>query len=86
VSGREKKVRAFAGEHEVILFVGGKDSSNGKHLYSLCHSVNPKSYYISGREDLLVKWFEGINDVGITGATSTPDWLMKEVSEAVQNI
>jgi len=86
VSGREKRVQTFAGQHEVILFVGGKDSSNGKHLYSLCLSVNPKSYYISGREDILVKWFEGINDVGITGATSTPDWLMKEVGEAVQNI
>lgn len=86
VSGREKRVQKFAGEHQVILFVAGKNSSNGRHLFSLCETANPKSYYVSSVDDIRREWFAGHDDVGITGATSTPYWLMKDIADTVQKI
>ncbi len=79
VSGREKKLREFAKQNNVILFVAGKTSSNGKVLFSICKEVNTNSYLIENENELFLEWFEGAESVGITGATSTPHWLMERV-------
>lgn len=86
VSGRERNIRKFAVENEVILFVGGKESSNGQYLFSLASQINPRSFYISGKEDIRKEWLENMNTLGITGATSTPDWLLEEVRNAVEKM
>jgi 4-hydroxy-3-methylbut-2-enyl diphosphate reductase len=69
----------------VIIFVSGKKSSNGKALYATCKSVNERSYFISGKEELDQAWLAGATSVGVCGATSTPMWLMEEVAEAIQS-
>jgi len=79
VSNREPQLTKFSEEHDVILFVSGKKSSNGKALYQVCKSVNPNSYFIENEEDLQFRWFELADTVGICGATSTPNWLMEKV-------
>jgi 4-hydroxy-3-methylbut-2-enyl diphosphate reductase len=84
VSGREKKIQQFASEHQVMLFVAGKSSSNGKHLYELCKAVNPRTYYISGKADIQDEWLTGIENVGISGATSTPEWLLAEIGKQIE--
>lgn len=84
VSNREPNLRKFASEHDVIVFVSGKKSSNGKVLYEVCRSINPNSYFISTSSELDASWFEGTDSVGICGATSTPMWLMEEVAESIQ--
>ena len=84
VAGREKKIRAFSSEHELILFVAGKDSSNGRHLYRISSEINSRSYFISNSEDIHREWFKGITDVGITGATSTPSWLLEDVGKTIE--
>jgi 4-hydroxy-3-methylbut-2-en-1-yl diphosphate reductase len=84
VSGREKKIQKFASEQDVVLFVAGKNSSNGKHLFDLCLVANPKTFYISAKEDIRPEWLEGINNVGISGATSTPEWLMEEIGKEIE--
>lgn len=84
VSNREPQLKKFAHDHDVIIFVSGRKSSNGKALYSVCQSVNPKSYFISDATELRQEWFEGTSKVGICGATSTPMWLMENVAEAIK--
>jgi len=84
VSNREPQMREFASQHEVIVFVGGKKSSNGKALYAACKEANDKSYFISTVEELDPTWFNQVNTVGICGATSTPFWLMKDVKKAIE--
>ena len=84
VSNREPQMRKFSKEHDVIIFVSGKKSSNGKALFSICESVNPKSYFVSSPQELKVEWFTGANTVGICGATSTPFWLMEMVKKAIE--
>ncbi len=79
VSNREPQLFKFAQKHEVIIFVSGKKSSNGKALHSVCESVNPRSYFIESAEELKEEWFNDIKSVGICGATSTPMWLMENV-------
>jgi 4-hydroxy-3-methylbut-2-enyl diphosphate reductase len=86
VSNREPHLQKFAKEHDVILFVSGKKSSNGKALYSVCQSYNPKSYFVSDEEELDPEWFKGAEKVGISGATSTPMWLMEKVRDAVNSL
>jgi 4-hydroxy-3-methylbut-2-enyl diphosphate reductase len=83
VSGREKKLREFSASNDVMLFVAGKDSSNGKVLYEICRSVNPRTYFIETTEDIDPSWYHGVQSVGISGATSTPQWLMEQVREKV---
>ncbi len=83
VANREPLLRKFSGKHDVIIFVGGKKSSNGKVLYQTCKSVNPNSYFISDVEELQKEWFDSANSVGICGATSTPFWLMEKVSKHI---
>ncbi len=86
VSNREPQLRKFAEQHDLILFVSGKKSSNGKALFEVCRSVNPKTYFISDVEEIDYAWFEGVQSVGICGATSTPMWLMQKVASHLEPI
>ena len=80
VSNREPQLRAFAADHQVVIFVSGKKSSNGQALYGVCKSVNPNTYFVSEVDDIQPSWIEGVESVGICGATSTPMWLMEDVA------
>ena len=84
VSNREPQLRRFAPNYDVILFVSGKKSSNGKALFEVCRSVNPNSYFISETTEIDLGWLEGVKSVGICGATSTPMWLMQQVADHVK--
>ncbi len=86
VSGRDKKLREFAAENDVIVFVAGKSSSNGKVLYDICKEENPSSYFIESEDELQPQWFEGAESAGVTGATSTPQWLMEKIGGAIEKI
>ena len=86
VSDRIPGIRAFAGQHDLILFVSGLKSSNGKMLFDICQSANPNSKLVSSTEDLDKGWFTGINSVGICGATSTPKNLLEKVAESVHQL
>lgn len=83
VSNREPQLKKFSAMHDVIIFVSGKKSSNGKALFEVCNAVNPKSYFVSDVEELDPHWFENVESVGICGATSTPMWLMEKVSNHI---
>jgi 4-hydroxy-3-methylbut-2-enyl diphosphate reductase len=85
VSNREPNLAAFAREHDVILFVAGKKSSNGKALFSVCQAANPRTYFISSPEEIDFSWLEGAQRIGITGATSTPQWLMEAVKAYIES-
>lgn len=84
VSNRDIQLREFAKKFDVIIFVSGKKSSNGKVLHKVCQSVNPRSYLISEVSELNPQWFKNCETVGVCGATSTPMWLMEEVAEAIR--
>ncbi|MFN5628036.1 MAG: 4-hydroxy-3-methylbut-2-enyl diphosphate reductase [Bacteroidota bacterium] len=86
VSNREPQLIKFSEEHDVIIFVGGKKSSNGKILYEVCKSINPNSYFVSDPTELNSNWFVNVNTVGICGATSTPMWLMEVVEQEIGNL
>ncbi len=86
VSGRDKKLREFAVQNDVIVFVAGRNSSNGKVLFEICKEENASSYFIENESELQCQWFEGVENVGVTGATSTPQWLMEKVSSAIEKI
>lgn len=79
VSNRDHELKNFAAQYDVIIFVSGKKSSNGKVLYNVCKSINEKTYFISKFEDIDQHWFTQGNSVGICGATSTPMWLMEQI-------
>ena len=81
VANRIPQIREFAKSHDVILFVCGSKSSNGRILYEECHRVNPMSYLISNEEEINLDWFVGKEHIGICGATSTPMWLMNRVKD-----
>ena len=83
VSNREPQLLRFATENDVILFVSGKKSSNGKALFQVCYQVNPKSYFVESEAEIDATWFKQTDKVGICGATSTPMWLMEQVKEYV---
>ncbi len=83
VSNREPELRKFADKVDVIIFVSGKKSSNGRALHSACKAVNEESYFISGVEEMNLDWVKGKQSVGICGATSTPMWLMEEVANFI---
>ena len=83
VSHRRENIREFASRHDVILFVSGRKSSNGKVLFNECLNVNPKSYMIEGKEDIDFSLLDGARSVGICGATSTPKWLMEECRDEI---
>jgi len=80
VSNRVPHLKNFAKEFDVILFVAGHKSSNGRYLYTICKEENPRTHHISRIEEIDRSWLEGAESVGICGATSTPNWLMEEVA------
>lgn len=86
VSGREDMLKKYASDHDVIVFVAGKASSNGKVLYDVCREVNPQTYFIEDISEIDPSWFVGVSKVGITGATSTPQWYMNHVKEHLSNL
>lgn len=79
VSDREDELRIFADEHDVILFVGGRNSSNTNVMHQVCRSVNPRSYWIESIDDVKLEWFDNAESVGISGSASTPQWLLEKV-------
>jgi 4-hydroxy-3-methylbut-2-enyl diphosphate reductase len=83
VSNREPRMTEFAKEHDVIVFVSGRKSSNGKALYQVCKQENARSYFISSADELNPNWFRSDDSVGICGATSTPMWLMEDVGRQI---
>lgn len=86
VASRHEELSDFAASHDVIIFVSGASSSNGKVLCELCRSFNPRTHHISEPDDLDPTWFGPDESVGICGATSTPRWLLDQVAEAVRSI
>ena len=85
VSNREEHLRECARQFDVIVFVCGRKSSNGRVLFEACRQANPRSYNIEEPSELQPEWFAGAESVGICGATSTPEWLMRAVAEEIQN-
>ncbi|MCS6965734.1 MAG: 4-hydroxy-3-methylbut-2-enyl diphosphate reductase [Candidatus Kapabacteria bacterium] len=83
VAGREQHLREFAATHDVVVFVAGRASSNGRVLYEVCRSVNPRTYFIESVDELEPCWFADAERVGVTGATSTPQWYMQEVARLI---
>ena len=86
VSGREPQLKLFSKKNDVIVFVSGQKSSNGKMLYQSCKEENSNSYFISDINEINNKWFSSASTVGICGATSTPRWLMEQVQNAIEKI
>ncbi len=86
VANRIPNIRKFAAEHDLILFVSGKKSSNGKILFEECLRANPNSHFISQAEEINSAWLNGIEKVGICGATSTPKWMMENIAEKLRKI
>ena len=86
VSGRDKRLREFAAENDVVVFVAGRNSSNGKVLFEICRAENQDTHFVEDESELEREWFEGKEKVGISGATSTPQWLMERVKLAIENI
>jgi 4-hydroxy-3-methylbut-2-enyl diphosphate reductase len=83
VSGREKSLKSFARSYDLILFVSGKNSSNGNRLFKYCKEENPNSYFISHPSEVNIAWLEGVKSIGISGATSTPVWLMTQIKNKI---
>lgn len=86
VASRHRELSHFAASHDVIVFVSGSHSSNGKVLGDLCASVNPCTHVIGDADALQPSWFESAGSVGVSGATSTPRWLLEEVAGKIENL
>ena len=86
VANRMPNISQFAAKHDLILFVCGRKSSNGKVLYNECLRVNPNTHLVEDPQEIESAWLEGIQSVGICGATSTPRWLMVQCRDAIQNM
>lgn len=86
VANREEHLEAFARRFDVVIFVCGRKSSNGKVLFEVCRRANAATYNIEEAAELEPQWFAGAASVGICGATSTPKWLMQQVADAVGRI
>lgn len=83
VANRMPNICSFATKHDLILFVSGRKSSNGKVLFNACKAKNPHTYLIEGPEEIDPAWLSGAESIGICGATSTPKWLMEKVATAL---
>lgn len=86
VANRAVQLEQFAKRVDVVLFVSGKGSSNGHYLYDYCRRVQPNTWLVADVDELQDGWFEGVERVGITGATSTPRWLMEAVAAEVEKM
>ncbi len=85
VANRIPNIKEFASQFDVVLFVAGAKSSNGKVLFNECLSVNPHTYLVSSAEELNPEWLKNVESIGICGATSTPKWLMEAIKQKVTN-
>lgn len=86
VSNRVDHLNQFATRFDVIIFAGGRQSSNAQVLFDVCKKQNERSYFVSTPEELNPEWFSGIETVGICGATSTPQWLMEKLAERIRQL
>ena len=86
VANRAKELEQFAHEVDMLLFVAGEHSSNGRYLYDYCRRVQPNTYIIASENELKGEWLNGRGKIGITGATSTPRWLMEQVMECCEKL
>ena len=86
VANRMPNIRSFALKHDVVLFVCGKKSSNGRVLFNECRKANPRSYMIDTASEIDVRWLQGCESIGICGATSTPKWLMEECKVRIEQL
>lgn len=86
VANRMPNICQFATRHDVIIFVSGRKSSNGKVLFYACRKHNVNSHLVEGPEEIQAEWFKGINSVGICGATSTPKWLMEQCKLKIESL
>lgn len=86
VATRHERLSKFAMEHDIIIFVAGKASSNGKILCGLCKSLNIRTYYIDSVAEISREWFRADDKVGVCGATSTPKWLLEEVADNILSL
>ena len=84
VANREPHLAEFAKKHDVVIFVAGAKSSNGKVLYSCCLKANPRAYLVEEPAQLKAEFFSGADSVGVCGATSTPLWLMEQVAREIE--
>ena len=86
VSNRGPLLKNFAAQYDVIIFTGGKKSSNARYLFEVCRQVNAESHFVSSPDELEKSWFTGRESVGVCGATSTPQWLLEEVAASILQI
>lgn len=86
VANRMPNIREFASKHDVVLFVCGKKSSNGRVLFNECVSVNPRSYLIDSASEIDSHWLHDCSSIGICGATSTPKWLMEQCKVCIEQL
>ena len=86
VSHRQPQLREFVKKHDIVIFVSGKKSSNGKMLYQVCKEENPNTYFVSDTDELQTEWFLNAHSVGICGATSTPRWLMEKIAHKINQL
>lgn len=86
VSNRDVFLEEFSLKHDIVIFVSGRKSSNGKVLYQVCKNKNERTYFVSEKEDIDKNWFKPEDSVGICGATSTPEWLMKNIKEEIESL
>ena len=86
VANRMPNISQFAARHDLILFVCGRKSSNGKVLFNECLRVNPNTHLVEDAQEIEPAWLDGIQSVGICGATSTPRWLMEQCRDAIQQL
>lgn len=86
VSNREPHMIKFSAKHDVVIFVSGKKSSNGKALFKVCKDNNSRSYFVENSDEIDPNWFHENDSVGICGATSTPMWLMEDVAKSISKL
>lgn len=86
VASRHRELSDFAAGHDIVVFVSGKTSSNGRVLFDLCRGVNPRTYQVGDCSEVDPSWFSASDNVGICGATSTPKWLLEQVAAYIKNL
>ncbi|MFC2151140.1 4-hydroxy-3-methylbut-2-enyl diphosphate reductase [Bacteroidota bacterium] len=86
VSHRQPQLREFVKKHDVVIFVSGQKSSNGKMLYQVCKEENPNTFFVSDVDELKSNWFSNATSTGVCGATSTPRWLMEKIAKNIEKL
>jgi len=86
VSNRSETLTNFAKSNDIVIFVAGRNSSNGKSLFTICNNANPNTHFIENIFEIEKRWFSEINRIGITGATSTPQWYLVLVKEEIEKM